>query len=636
MSPEVSWLRRSWRRSWISLRVRRMYRADLNRPDILVGLLGLILGLIGLTWLPLLEPVRRLIYDWVQANPYWAAGVGSILAFVVFPLVSGYFILGTSDPETYARISLAGRPIEEVFYWIASDARRVCKKVLGRVGRRTRKLVETATSRRDREGIQPALLKLERKARGVSRRLERGNKKQEEALRRIETMKHRACRDFHIPIRRLCDHVLQYSPLIQRDRTYKHLRDWERVETPRETEETRQAVIRIHLFLKNTQLRVQYLEELMAFRDLHELIRRFSATYSSSGSLHVYARALRQIGEGTRHGWWTLPWNEAEIRRRLLFLYRKQRAHPGFSLHTLMRKAFREGRGSEGDRSRSQEILDALDAIARAKEERKSSALESSHWEALRSSPRRLARIIERSRNEIALNFCTWFQCRYGSAVESERSGNLYVVSHGYSNTVLHALLELENESGWLSNGNVRLFFYLLPEEETFDTRLMQYELRAGMLVQELARESTKPNEPNTPVEPEDMSKPQKESENGARERIFTQQLATGDRHVLLNLLDPSQDRVLVLLGAESFDKDHRVVHPRGMPLREFLRELEETGTQPRVVVLAESYKQQRSLAQDSHFYDQHFDRVDVYPRDTIEWVITEGEDPLWIPRNSP
>lgn len=607
MSPDVSWLRKSWRTSWISLRIRRMYRADLYRPDILVGLAGLIFGLVGLTWLPFLEPLRQLVFQSVRAHPYGAASLGALLAFVAFPLASGWLILSTSDPEMYSRISLAGRPIEEIFYWLASDARRVCKKVLDRVGRRTRTLVEDAVSGERTEETDEILQKLAGRAKSVCRRLERGNKKQEESLRRIETMKHRACDDFHIPIRRLCDHVLQYSPLIQRDRTYKHLRDWERVETPRKTEETRQAVIRIRLFLKNTRLRVQYLEELMAFRDLHELIRRFSATYSSSGSLQVYARALRHISEGTRHRWWTLPWSEAEIRHRLLFLYRKQRAHPGFSLHTLMKKAFPDGRGSEAGSSRSQPIVKALEAIATAKEERRISALDKSHWEALRSSPECLARIIDRSRSEIAGHFCRWFQDRYGTFSEPGSTGKLYVVSHGYSNTVLHALLELENESGWLSNGNVRLFFYLLPGEETFDTRLMQYELRAAILAQELTRESTK----------------QGESPDETRAGVVTQQLATGDRHVLLSLLDPSQDRVLVLLGAESFDKDHRVVHPRGMPLREFLRELEETGTQPRVVVLAESYKQQESLARDTHFYDQHFDRVDVYPRDTIEWLIT-------------
>ena len=47
---------------------------------------------------------------------------------------------------------------------------------------------------------------------------------------------------------------------------------------------------------------------------------------------------------------------------------------------------------------------------------------------------------------------------------------------------------------------------------------------------------------------------------------------------------------------------------------------------QPLVVVAAEDYKRQRKPLRESELYDDHFDRVEIYPPYEIDLIITDNE----------
>lgn len=571
---------RLWR---MGLYARQRIRGAIQAPGITITVLAAVFS-IGF---PLL--------DWglVHASSLLLI-LGVFTAVLLSLAVSGVIALWTADPNTYAHILVAGRPATEMLFVISCHIMASCHRTLEDLDRAEK--LSTAlrnTIARDSQPLTEADRGPFETLRG---RLEKTGRTLHVPLLRIEAMKVLASLELGIPQRRLCDHVFQYSPLMHRDRLQKYIGIWDELLDLLRSESLERGRIpkvldRSRPFDNNTRRRVRFQNQILSHRDLHSYIVQFASMHSTSGSLATYARALKSVAvtgiaklERARGDSDARKRVLAEIEDRFLFLHRKQRAHPGFDLHTLLRRALREIGSKELGAAES--LLAVLDENPAEPRLIKSHVSEQGLGPFL-DVPLSLASLVQRSRREIAERLDTiytdWFQ-----GVEQR---SRYIVSHGLSQTVLSVLqwvLSRRTAPGF--RDLPRIFFLLAEEEDSFDTRAMEYELKENRDV---------------------------------RDRL---NLAAGSESHLLGLLGAG-DAVLVLLGAECFDAEKRVVHPRGIVhrLARLVPRLARRNIRVLVVVVAEHYKlHDTRLSEDTKFYSQHFDRIDLYQPGWIDVIVTD------------
>jgi len=515
-------------------------------------------------------------------------GAAALAALVVLLVLSGALALWAADPQAYASMLLAGRPPTEVLVVISRHIMRSCERTLALVDggkglfeALEKRLIDQPEKLTEGERGQIADF------RSQIRRL---MQEQHAPLLRIEAMKLLASREMDVPPRRLCDHVFQYSPTMHRDRLQKYLGLWGELLNLQQLQSARDPRFKALLdqsksFLNNTRRRIRYQTQILENRDLHPYIVQFASTHSTSGSLQTYAEALRFVAATSpRAGAPGKDIVEPPIANRFRFLHRKQRAHPGFDLHTLLRRAVRAKTGGTAAQDALLKALAEEDQTTAGDSARLRESLTDDALAQLLSLPANLTSLIAKSRKDIAAGFASvaraWFE---------NVTGTRYIVCHGYSRTVL-AMLK-NPPDGWpAAPQSPRLFFILAEEEDSFDTRVMEYEL--------------------------------KESSNMRGLWSF----AAGAEGHLLGLVAPG-DAVLVLLGAECFDGERRVVHARGIVrrLERLVRRLRNRGVKSLVAAVAETYKlHDTSLTQDTKFYSQHFDRIALYQPQAINLVVTD------------
>ncbi|HEX9670069.1 MAG TPA: hypothetical protein VGC93_11365 [Thermoanaerobaculia bacterium] len=563
-----------------SLYVRQRVRAASQAPGITITVLATAFSIAFPPLLPFLAGPA--------APPVLAIISASVLGLALLTFVSGVIALWVADPQTYASILLAGRPADEVLAVISRHVVRSCKRTL-EVAEQGRKLFGDLEARlvsmpRSLDEVERSRIDQLRQA--VLRLIQ----KEHAPLLRIEAMKLRASKELDIPPRRLCDHVFQYSPSMHRDRLQKYLGLWgELRDLPMTYADAKfkDLAAQNNSFANNARRRIRFQEQILCNHDLHGYIVQLASFHSTSGALQTYSEALKSLANVAQKCLEHAP-RKAKVRERTIeeierqfqFLYRKQRAHPGFDLHALLLRASRLINGGAVP-SPFEHLLEALGADSSFRH-----LLTDDVLAQFATLPAQLAALIGKSRKHISSRFesvyAEWFS-------DPSRPG--YIVSHGYSRTVLSVLKGIRPPQGSSGHPAVpRLFFILGEEEDSFDTRVMEFELK----------------------------------EEGTQRRAWS--FGAGSEHHLLGLL-AREDAVLILLGAECFDSDRRVVHPRGIfrRLDQLVRELSERGIRSLVVVVAESYKLHgTSLTSDTTFYGQHFDRIALYDPQWIDLIVTD------------
>jgi hypothetical protein len=540
-----------------------------------------------------------------------------VLGFVPLMLLSGFIALWAANPETYAQILVAGRPAKEVLYVISWHFLRTCKRTRSQI-RRMDRLVQKMESRLKNSETLDSWDPETEPIKRVRERLRKFIQKEHRWLLRLEAMKLTASRELDIPQRRLCDHVFQYSPQIHRDRLQNYLRTWDEIlnfppiqakdiivnkNGVKASNRLNDLLNQHRLFAANTERRIRYGLQLLSNRDLHSFIVQLASMHSTSGSLTTYAEALKFLIVTGR----IRKQSEEAIIDRLYFLHRKQRAHPGFDLHTLLLEAIKPGEGAQDIAPAVRKVLTALAAPPSAGSEEIRKVLSSKNGlQSFDHLPRYLARLTAKSRHRINHNFANVYYAWFKGVPRNCR----YIIAHGYSKTVLSALKatiaaeisaadrhakrqkhKLEHNKEEAAFAAPRMFFILPKEKKSLDTRIMEYELK----------------------------------EHFDRDPAYD--IAAGSGRHLFNLLK-DRDSVLILLGAECFDAKGRVVHPRGIGpgLDDLTKQLKAKRVHCLTVVVAESYKRHTaSLAEDTIFYRQHFDRIELYPSELIHLIITNA-----------
>lgn len=433
---------------------------------------------------------------------------------------------------------------------------------------------------------------------------------QQSQARRIFAMKHLVSDELGIPVRRLCDHVFQFSPEMHQRKTSKVVRNFEEILSHDEAFASSDVLSRRRSALIGENIRIldkidsikYYQMQMIQFSDLHSHVAALASEHSTSGSARNYARALSEVVRGTLDQSSAFVLGRYEdfslCLEKLRFLYFKQRAHPGFDLHQTcicICKAVQRFKKETDDRrenrrerfKRFERMTDVLERFARVPKD-----------DPFKKKPEDIGAIkkfgedidwfIEICRKRIVSRFAQYF-LEWENKKAPERKETL-IVSHGYSKTVREVLkrgLEIYEKH---KKKVPRVFLLDEGNERSFDTRLIVYELKESPLHTE-------------------------------RHAIS---FGSGD---LLSGLLKTNTRILLLVGAECFDKERRVVHSRGVYELEMLRRrMEDKELECHVVAVAESYKYHPDLLKIPEFYQHHLDQVFLYKGGFVERILSDRD----------
>lgn len=513
---------------------------------------------------------------------------------------------------------IGGRPTEEIFSNIALEIYETCNTFCQRTRNLERflgSLKSIAENQADfdlREEhlnrdwpTRPHPLEDPEK---IYRNLRKLGSKQHKRLQRIQAMKERAAQALGIPQRRLCDHIFQFSPSLYRDRFAKFSQNIQELDSLRpkfdllvEGRFFALACQSWHIW-RAIRRRRDRQSQLIANRDLHYYVEKLASLHSTSGALKIYAQALAAVAATFERGTAV-----TSLVQGFLFLYRKQQAHPGYHLHALLISAC-ENMAKRDDKALTsrqnaldlQWFLQEVESVFGERLEEATRLLfgDENHRDAekrarqpeeimsrLKLLPTSLTRLITKSRQEIREVLAELV-----AKMSGEAEGSLYLVAHGYSKTVRDSLLL--GDLGRSRNGP-KLFLLLgeaQSDKENFDARVMEDELKTAS--------------------------------RGAWDEV-----AAGNEEVLLGLVEKG-DILILLLGAECFDGEKRVVHARGFArnIEDFRGKVSDNpGLRLIVVVLAEEYKFVSQLLGATQFYDDHYDQVDLYHGSSIDLIISSG-----------
>lgn len=578
-----------------------------------------------------------------ESSFYWFVVWVMLWIYITFPLFllsvcyAAYATLRVLPPEDYAIASLAGRPEPVVMRALAYEMRAGVRQFLSQISdldkqlrkhpwlgkpgeegkpkggelkeffvaierdrtiednRQKRRQLEEAPRRStlfsgvfatkekppDHEEEEPTLIALlkEYKHQDTVSREDRW---------RLLAMKEFAARMLEIPRRRLCDRILDYSPSAHQELAHHYANLWTALLRPSSEYGDIKSVsvanaARCRWMAELFVQKEKSLADLFRMVKLHWPIYRIASRHSTSGAVQEYAEAVCAIAaeglaafEAGANRDLADDW--AKVEEQLGFLYQKQKAYPGIDIHATCARACEPLAGAELRHfftSLPTGGLGTYDGTRQAKQ----------RLEALLRALTELSGIVERCirgyRADIVTKFCDHQLDWLKAALPSQA----FIITHGYSKTVRAVL---NDDDGRLDP--FKILVVSSGDDDFEDARKMAYELK---------------------------EKPK-----------YADRVATaGQEDVLMGLINPG-DRVMALLGAECFDNEPRVIHPRGArsKLMSIEDALERRKVPYRVVVVAESYKQQSGNLGDAEFFRNHLDRLDIYPANAIDAVITDKE----------
>lgn len=569
-----------------------------------------------------------------QPHPSMGARLGIVLGALVVAFVgSGLLVLRMLPADELARFLIDGRRTSEILETIALRIHRLARKFLQETGSGQDipdRLLEACKSRsRDRTLL---IAEAEKKVDAIDSLL----RAQDINFRRIEALKRVAATELGVSQRSLGDHILQFSPAMFRVGVTKYLRNLrEMIELTRADFEPADARRMEGLKKQNGRLeadcqnRATIQELLLRFEDLHADICSLASTRSTSGSLQAYSRAL--AGLATRQSallkarWWRRGWRRwsgsvedatyIETYERFLFLSRRQRAHPGFDLHTLLTQAIVRMSAEPPSADSKPDPHDLAAHFDQGTVKKLAIAMRALDWRsqrlgrdaplgkdvedpehverylarltAMREVHRYFNRVVGLSREAMYAPFRELLEA-WCEGLLSEATA--YIVTLGYSKTVRELIRysfgsEPNGEASAAPPVRPQVYQLVSGDPDGLDARLMAWELRD----------------------------------------LRPLRLAAGSGQMLVSMTRPG-DRVLVLLGAEAVDKSGRVVHPRSVLEQLILAAdcLNEARISSLVVVAAESFKCHGEVFASGPLYGGYLERVGIYSAPLVHLILTE------------
>lgn len=595
----------------------------------------------------------------------WLVTVLGTLDISLAVLTAFYLLCRTAydrvPPDEYASLVLGGRRAEAMFRWIAWEMYCLCSTFLdsNTVELKAAHDELSAELRRVRGDPEDPLTTPHSNTELVNRlgesmkhrdrvRLKLDIDQLESRLldlrmniRRCAAMKTLAANEFGIHHRRLCDHVFRFSPTIFERRVSKYIRNWRTISRAIPRSGRAQVpwwrvvdlVDENDRIVKRIRRRANYLRLIVGSTGFFEDVRVFASTTSLRDSLTAYANAMTHFAEMPAKG------RHALQNAQLATVYLMQQAHPGIDLHRALLQLCRGGvpwcEARATELAERAEVLDDLaekdgdpkskwrDYSAQAK--RKQSDLETAAgmW---RRCTNVLATIEANAGHSFSLgcplgvlrDLATLVsvathntQWEINRMVESELlrwlrdRPNVLIMTYGNSRVVRDvlkcvAMPLLGKQSNEKHHDTI---FIARTEADEFESRMMAFSLR----------EDRRWYKPGT-----------------------TAELGYGNDTLLSALIEELKANdvsVMVLLGAESFDPDGRIVqiasaYRQIANLKHKLKSFNTEGDPERVlfVAVAESYKLCANLSRDTGFYRDHLDQVALYPKGIIDLIISNNQ----------
>lgn len=592
--------------------VRRTVRAATRASALFLAIGGALLSAVGLFLAIATRPFPR-----------GRAGFAIVLALLLLAfVVSGLSVLRMLAAGDLARFLIHGRRTGEILEVVCLRIHQLARafiKVADETGELPEHLLQ-ACKRSDSYAEKALLI---RQAEDSAERIGDLLRNQDINFRRIEALKREAARELQVSHRSLCDYILQFSPTMFRVGVSKYLRNLrELIELTRAEDFEAADEHRFRgLIEQNERLkqdcheRATIQELLLRFDTMHDDVRALASTRSTSGSLQAYSRALARLAKtqhknlsrrSWRRGW--RRWNGSpgdsdyiETFERFLFLYQRQRAHPGFDLHSLLMQAVDAMAGplrshfKPGPVRKISTALGAMDQFknrlarrapaGKADDDPKHRDRFLARLAAMQHIHRYFNRLVSLSRASMRRPFASILRAW---CTRLQNDSIVYVVTVGYSKTVRELIRYGFGPTGLAASksAQVNLFQLLAGDQDELDTRLMTWELRDIRVGQPLRS-------------------------------------AAGGGDMLLSLTRP-HDRVLVMLGAEAIDSELRVVHPRSVldRLSPTVERLTASSVPVLVVVAAEAYKHHDRPFSTGPLFRGHFERVGIYDEALVDLVL--------------
>jgi len=449
-----------------------------------------------------------------------------------------------------------------------------------------------------------------------------------EEFQRAEHLILEASRELKIPEKRFKNHVIQFIPELFKNRIIKYKENLEELTIDIQTKYsdkkgvTASAIFRrIYGLAKQNQKikkictqRIDRANDIIELDTLHAYVSNIASSRSTTTSLIIYSNELSLLAKKAKErltnwrGSLTDP-NYKEVVRRFQFIFRKQKAYPGFDPHEVLIRLFSYHLNeTEIESSKvKNNILLTLVNFKSYFRDKKCFFLDSKTYENLiQKDDKKIyyntvlnlidsltytgifakdlttsykEQLVDRFREEIIPNFF------------KGTSGRKYIVTHGYSKSIRqiikHGLKKGEKDKNYI-------FILEGIESNPFDSLLMKFELQSEV----------------------------------SSNRQYFGNISIGNFSVLTELINSSNDKVMILIGAECFDGDGKVVIGKGFneQYRKILRLFVSNSINFTSIIAAESFKGETESISNTEPFDDHFDRVDILNSKKFDSLVTNNE----------
>ena len=535
----------------------------------------------------------------------------ALAVFVIWLVVTGIVALRTLSPEEWAEAHLVGRPLEHVLAVMADSSEAILLEFLNAT-ENDRPVLRAfgGTLGHSLEDIDDSLVNPTKSlwtdnrpnVQAVAKCVE----EQRQHLRRLEACKVVAARDFGMPFRRLCDHVLRFSPSIYKELAQKYADNW--LECNDSAGELSagdvrrfRALIAQNVDLRNNiNFRLDLQRQQRRFAFLAPLIVRLGAERSTSSAVMSYAKALYKVAHWDDGQTKNFPVVEA-----LKFFVSRRGAHAGVDVHdlltTLCRLELKALEGTPpGHSARRHGAVPPLKRIIALLDRLKTgdvSPTEDLPTEDLRMLHIYVARHLDYARQNISQQFF-----RFLETWSETFSGRIYFATYGFSRLVRDLLTAPQTLEFLSANSGRRGDVFLMSgsQQRALDTRLMQYELKE----QRRIRKST------------------------GDTLMFENVIAVADPDFIFKALEPG-DGILFIMGAEAWTSGPRALHPRGLGAMENVIYNNKHNKKPelpfcQVMFVAERYKRVDRLSSSAEVYADSEVRMDLQGSKLIDHLLSE------------
>jgi hypothetical protein len=434
-------------------------------------------------------------------------------------------------------------------------------------------------------------------------------------LLRISALLDLASEQLAIPLHRLRELLLEYDPAMHRAHAREFVQNLELLspEAARHLNLNPQHKKALEggnpKIAARARARVRAQLDMLEYTALHSSILRMAAVHSTAQATQEYTRAVALVAKLTyeplQH---EVNWEAPERDRlhdgaiALRFLAARQRTHSGFDLNETCLNMIRMDTRVRGNSGLSRQLA-GLDELGRSIDLGGDGLLLRDPTDERDFPPGRCGyfldtvgnlqnlwqytvKRIENDRSEVVHRFRVVYDKWTGLHSGVKKT---LLVTHGFSTTVREVFKRGIPEVGanLLHQQNPPdIFIVGSGDQSDLDSRLMLSTLL------EVTRE----------------------------ERRFGR-VAAGNKTTLSKLVEDDV-RVMVVLGAECFDKRGRVLHPQGLEDVEWIKEKVGNDKAFSVVVVAEGYKFHEDLLAIPQAF-RHLDRIQLYEPELINIIVT-------------